>query len=70
VFQLQRMIRMATLAGFATTLSIGCGEGTEVQLQPAPPVQAPPPQPVPKAVKQGGGPNSSGRMQVNPGASN
>ena len=67
VFQLQRMIRLATLAGFATTLSIGCGEGTEVQLQPAPPVQAPPPQPVPKAVKQGRGPQFVGAHAGEPG---
>jgi len=70
MFQLQRMIRVATLAGFATTLSIGCGQGTDVKLAPAPAVQVPPPAPVPKEVKRGGGPTSSGRMQTNPGASN
>lgn len=66
--QFQRLIGLATLAGFAATLSIGC-DSTEVKLQPAPPVAAPPPQPVPKDVKKGGGPGSSGNMQTNPGAS-
>jgi len=67
--QLQRVIRLATLAGFAATLSIGC-DSTDIPLQEAPVAQAPPPAPLPKEVKKGGGPTSSGRMQVNPGASN
>jgi len=70
MFQLQRVIRLATLAGFAATLSIGCDQGTDIPLQEAPAVQAPPPKPLPKEVRRGGGPSSSGRMQVNPGASN
>jgi len=68
MYQLPRIIRLATLAGFVTTLSVGC-EGTDVKLQQAPAVQPPPPQPVPKDAKQGGGPGSSGQMKTNPGAS-
>jgi hypothetical protein len=70
MFQLQRIIRLATLAGFAATLSIGCGQGSDIPLQEAPAVQAPPPQPVPKELRKGGGATSSGRMQTNPGGSN
>lgn len=47
----------------------GCSEGTEVTVQPAPPVQAPPPSALPEDPKKGGGAGSSGNMNFNPGAS-
>jgi hypothetical protein len=64
----KRVIGRATLLGFATTLFIGCTGSTDVKLQEAPPVQRPPATPVPKDVKAGGGPGSSGHMTKSPGA--
>jgi hypothetical protein len=58
----------AALAGLAVASSIGCSESTNVPLTSAPAVQAPPPQPVPKDIKKGGGSGSSGNMNRNPGA--
>jgi hypothetical protein len=50
-------------------VATGCSEGTEVQLQQAPPVDIPANQPVPPEPTKGGGAGSSGNMQFNPGAS-
>lgn len=47
----------------------GCGESTQVALQPAPPVKATPSTPVPTDRKKGGVPGSSGNRKQNPGAS-
>ena len=52
-----------TLAGFAATMSIGCGEGTAVKLAPAPAVKETPAKDLPKDRKGGG----SGLMKKNPG---
>lgn len=57
------------LLGLAATMSLGCGEGTEVPLAEAPAIESVPTQELPKDFRQGGGPNSSGNMNRNPGAS-
>jgi len=66
--RMKPMLAVATLCGFAATLATGCGP-SEVPMVTAPAYQAPPAQPLPKDVKKGGGPSSSGNMKMNPGAS-
>jgi len=60
------VLSFSTLAAFGATLAIGCTQGTEVQLAPAPPIAQPKPEPLPKDVKKGGGPGSSGNSKMNP----
>jgi len=66
--RMKQVLGSATLGAFVATLSIGCGS-SEVPMVTAPAYQAPPAQPLPKDVKQGGGKASSGNMKMNPGAS-
>jgi len=67
--RLKVLCSFSVLAGFLMTLAIGCSEGTEVKLAPAPmPPEAPKTDP-PKDPKRGGGPGGSGNMKKNPGAS-
>jgi hypothetical protein len=61
--RIKHVLVPATLMGFAATLSIGCNQGTEVKLAPAPAVKETPPVELPK-VRKGGG---SGLMKKNPG---
>jgi hypothetical protein len=62
---------LSTLFAFVVSFSVGCGEGTEVKVTKAPePTPAPAGVPLPKDVKKGGGPGSSGNMKRDPGASN
>jgi hypothetical protein len=56
----------STLAAFALTLSIGCGEGTDVKLANAPVPERAPSKELPKEVTKGGGPASSGNMNRDP----
>jgi hypothetical protein len=68
----KRLLVVATITTLVIPLGVavpGCSEGTQVSLQPAPPVQATPSQPVPKDPKKGGVPGSSGQAKRNPGAS-
>ena len=68
----KRLIVLGTLATLVVPLGIaapGCGESTEVKVQPAPPVPLTPSTPVPTDPKKGGVPGSSGQMKRNPGAS-
>jgi len=67
VKRVKPVIVTATLFGFATALSLGCG-GTDVPVIKVEPAQAGPTKPLPKDVKQGGGSGSSGNMKMNPGA--
>jgi len=60
------VLSFSTLAAFVATSAIGCTQGTEVKLAPAPPFTPPKPEPVPKDIKQGGGPGSSGHSKQNP----
>jgi hypothetical protein len=62
------VLSFSTLAAFVATLAIGCSPGTEVPLAKAPPFTPPKPEPVPKDVKQGGGPGSSGNAKMDPSA--
>jgi hypothetical protein len=66
--RLMNVVGCSILGGFVVALGLGCGQGTDVQVAEAP---APKPveiKPVPKEVKKGGGPSSSGNMKRNPGA--
>jgi hypothetical protein len=65
--RLRYILSLFTLAVFAVTLTVGCSEGTDVKLAPAPEVKAPPSEPLPKDTKKGGGPASSGNSGRNPG---
>lgn len=64
---------LVTLSGFVVGLGLiagtisGCDSGTNVQLAPAPPETRTAPVPVSKDPKKGGGPGSSGNMNMNPG---
>ena len=62
----KNVLSFSTLAAFITSLGMGC-EGTDVKLAPVPPAAPIPSQPVPKDLKQGGGPGSSGNLKTNPG---
>jgi len=62
-----RLLLAAIVAAPVLLPAAGCGNGTDVQLINAPPVKAPPPQPVPADAKKGGGKGSSGHMNRNPG---
>jgi hypothetical protein len=66
--RLKNILSLSTLAAFIATLSIGCNQGTDVPLTKAPEVAPAPVTPLPKEVKKGGGPASSGNLQRNPGA--
>jgi hypothetical protein len=61
---------LATLGAFVAALAIGCDssdvQGIKVEEKTPPPPEAA--EPVPKDVKKGGGPASSGNMKRNPGA--
>jgi hypothetical protein len=68
----KRRLVLGALATLMMPLGVavpGCRESTEVTLQPAPPVEATPSQPVPTDPKKGGVPGSSGYAKRNPGAS-
>jgi len=60
------VLSFSTLAAFLVTLAIGCSQGTEVQLAPAPPIAQPTTGALPKDTKKGGGPASSGNSKMNP----
>jgi hypothetical protein len=69
--RLRNILGLGTLFAFVISLSIGCGEGTDVKVTKAPePTAAPAGVPLPKEVKKGGGAASSGNMKRDPGASN
>jgi hypothetical protein len=64
---LRNILSLVTLAAFVATLTVGCSEGTDVKLAPAPPSKPAPTEPLPKDAKKGGGPSSSGNSGMNPG---
>jgi hypothetical protein len=66
--RLKNVASFSVLGVFVVTLSLGCGEGTDVKVAEAPAVKPGPVVPVPKTIKEGGGPSSSGNMKRNPGA--
>jgi hypothetical protein len=66
--QLKNLVSLSTLGGFIATLAIGCSDASDVPLAKAPAPTPAPPQELPKEVKKGGGPSSSGNMKRNPGA--
>jgi len=63
----KKAVGLSTLAALLMTLSFGCGQGTDVQLAPAPAIKAEESKPLPKETKKGGGPASSGNAGRNPG---
>jgi hypothetical protein len=67
--RLRNVVTFPTLAALLAGTVIGCNQGTDVSLAPAPAVKAPESTPLPKEKKQGGGASSSGNMNRNPGAS-
>ena len=65
----RKIARISTLGAVVAILASGCG-GTEVEGLKVPAATPPPPEssaPVPKDMKKGGGPGSSGNMKRNPG---
>lgn len=67
----RNIARFSMLSTVIATLVLGCGQGTEVEGVKVPPQQPPPPEsasPLPKEMKKGGGPGSSGNLKRNPGA--
>jgi len=67
--RLRNVIASSTLAAIVVGTMVGCNQGTEVGLAPAPAIKPADSSPLPKDKKQGGGATSSGNMQRNPGAS-
>jgi hypothetical protein len=64
--RLKTVVSFSTLAGFVVTLAIGCGQGTDVQLAPAPPAPPAKIEPLPKEREKGGGAQSSGNAKMDP----
>lgn len=61
------VLSFSTIAAFVATLAIGCSQGDEVRLAPAPPVTLPTKgEPLPKEVTKGGGTGSSGNLKGDP----
>jgi hypothetical protein len=67
--RLRTAVTFSTLAALLAGTAIGCNQGTDVSLAPAPAVKVPESTPLPKDPKKGGGASSSGNMNRNPGAS-
>jgi hypothetical protein len=66
--RLKTVVSVSTLAAFVATWAMGCGQGTDIPLAKVPPESPGTPQPLPKDLRKGGGPGSSGNMKRNPGA--
>jgi hypothetical protein len=60
------VLSFSTLAAFVATLAIGCSQGEEIRLAPAPPVELGKGEPLPKDTKKGGGSSSSGNFKGDP----
>jgi hypothetical protein len=67
--RLRNAVTLSTLAALVAGTAVGCNQGTEVSLAPAPQLKPAESTPLPKDAKRGGGGTSSGNMQRNPGAS-
>jgi len=67
--RLRNFMAFSTLGAIVTGSMIGCTQGTDVNLAPAPAIKPAESSPLPKDAKKGGGATSSGNMQRNPGAS-
>jgi len=63
----RNVVAFSTLSAIVAGSAIGCNQGTEVGLAPAPQLQPAPSTPLPKETKKGGGGSSSGNMTRNPG---
>lgn len=63
----RKMMAFATLSAFLLAWTAGCSQSTDVSLAPATPTKPQESAPLPKDVKKGGGPGSSGNMGKNPG---
>jgi len=68
LMRFKNFVTSSTLAAFVATSAIGCGQGTDVALAPAPQIKPAEPGPLPKDPQKGGGGSSSGNMKRNPGA--
>jgi len=66
--RVRRFLSFSILGVFVAGLAIGCTGASDVQIAKAPEPTPVPTQPLPKEVKKGGGPSSSGNMGRNPGA--
>ena len=68
--RLPRILCLVGLLAGVVPFTVGCNEGTEIAVEKAPPVQAPPPVAPPSGeTKKFGGAGSSGAMNQDPGAS-
>ncbi len=66
--RLVRFLSLSALLIGVVPFTVGCGESTEVAVQPAAPVAIPPATPLPADKTKGGGAGSSGNSNFNPGA--
>jgi hypothetical protein len=64
--RLRRLVVSSTLGAIVGS-AIGCSQGTDVSLAPAPQLKPAETTPLPKETRKGGGASSSGNMKRNPG---
>jgi len=67
--RLRKVLSLSTVVAIVAGSAVGCNQGTDVSLAPAPQLRPAESTPLPKEAKKGGGSSSSGNMQRNPGAS-
>jgi len=63
--RLKDVVSFSTFGVFVITITVGCSQ-SDVSVVKAPPSAPLPSAPLPKDVKRGGGPGSSGNMKGNP----
>jgi hypothetical protein len=66
--RLKNVVSFTTLAVFVVTLTMGCGQSSDVPVATAPATAPGAVKPLPKKPQEGGGRASSGNTQRNPGA--
>jgi hypothetical protein len=64
--RVKSMVGCATLLGFALMVGVGCN--SEPEIAKAPPTKGGEVKPLPKEIRKGCGPGSSGNMKTLPGA--
>jgi hypothetical protein len=67
--KVKNAVVLSAVIGFTAASVVGCGDSSNPKVIDAPKVEPGEAKPVPKDMKKGGGPGSSGNMNRNPGAS-